>query len=383
MNKWGISRYNFIQKNTIGYWLAISIAMYISKIKYFNYKYTPIFYILIIFIHELLWYSLPFFNRSLYFLKDEAEVTSNWYSWGNIYCGPIKNVSNGVDWSEGLFNNNWNLSDSESYKLKYQTYYDYLKLKPGMELLDIGCGNCQWLYFCKNKGIKCTGITISKSNREVCNNNGITNIILGDIQKNILLKINKKFDAISAIGPVEHFSSISEPLSHRIDILNKYYSQVKNLIKSNSSSKRYLNSIMTTNINYSKYQSLEWFFNIYFVASAFGYGYYPTEKEMNKIYNSKNSKIIIKKDYTEDYRWIMIRNNDSIGYCKYRINSINRIYHLLKDILIDPSWWQRLCYGHFDCWLWQFGGSSNKPIPHVKDTPIRGYVYVTEINKLV
>ena len=45
INKEGISRYNFIQKNTIGYWLAISLAMYISKIKYFNYKYTPIFYI--------------------------------------------------------------------------------------------------------------------------------------------------------------------------------------------------------------------------------------------------------------------------------------------------------------------------------------------------
>ena len=37
-------------------------------------------------------------------------------------------------------------------------------------------------------------------------------------------------------------------------------------------------------------------------------------------------------------------------------------------------------YAHLDCWLWQFGGTIRKPIPENKDTPIRSYIYVTEIN---
>ena len=39
--------------------------------------------------------------------------------------------------------------------------------------------------------------------------------------------------------------------------------------------------------------------------------------EISSIYNSENSKIIIKRDYTEDGRWKMARNKNSIGYCNY------------------------------------------------------------------
>jgi cyclopropane fatty-acyl-phospholipid synthase-like methyltransferase len=306
----------------------------------------------------------------------------------NIYCKNITEINNfdsdkfeeKSDLSEGIFNNQWNITNSESMKLKYDTYYDYLKLKPGMKLLDIGCGNCQWLNYCKKKGIKCYGITISKAQADFCKSNGIK-AIQGDIHKGILKTIKDKFDAISAIGPVEHFSTVSQTNENRQKILRSYYSQVKNLINFNSSSRRYLNSIMTINENYSKRHTFKYYSNYYFIIGTFGYGSYPYPKNIEKIYNSKNSKIIIKRDYTEDYRWASRRYKSSLGYCNYILNTPYRTANFFRDILIDPSWWQRLCYGHFDCWLWQFGGSSNKPIPHVKDTPIRGYVYVTEINK--
>lgn len=390
MNYDGIHRYNLIDRNTIGYWLLISISLFLSKFFFNNYLYTIIIIIIIVIIHETLWYSIPILNisnLSFNFLKDEAEITNNWYSWANNFCGTdanlsngINNISNGVDFSEGIFDNKWNISDKESYKLKYETYFDYLKLKPGMKLLDIGCGNGHWMFFCKERGIECTGITISIKNKEECIKNGINKIILGDIHKNILLTINEKFDAVSAIGPVEHFSSISEPQVDRINKLNTFYNQVKKLIDPNSSSKRFLNSIMQTNINYSHYQSFDFYFNIYIIASVFGYGYYPLLGEMEKIYNSKDSKIIIKRDYTEDYRWIMIRNPNSIGFCKYRINSFNNFINIIKDIIFDPAWIHRLVYGHSNAWLWQFGGTNSKPIPYNKDTPIRSFIYVTYIN---
>ena len=116
-----------------------------------------------------------------------------------------------------------------------------------MKLLDIGCGNCSWLNYCQNKGINCTGITITKSQADFCKSKGLNKIIVGDVNKNILHTIDEKFDAISNIGAMEHFCSISQPLNKRKKVINKYYNQVKRLIDHNSKSGRYLNTYMTTN----------------------------------------------------------------------------------------------------------------------------------------
>ena len=178
---------------------------------------------------------------------------------------------------------------------------------------------------------------------------------------------------------MEHFSSVSQHPEKRNKILKKYYEQVKNLIDPNSKSKRYLNSYMTTNINYSKYRTPFWFFNIYLIASAYGYGYYDLDENISRIYNTENSKIIIKRDYTEDYRWRGVRNKNSWEYCNYKLNTPERTLNFVKDVFTDPSWWQRFLYGYFDSWLWQFGGTNPKPMPENKDTPIRSYIYVTKI----
>ena len=376
MNKDGIYRYKFIQRNTIMYWIWICISLFLSK-KYFkNYWFSIGIFIIIFIIHEILWYV---FHITI--LIDEGEKTSNFYNNANIYLETIKDLDlNGTDLTEGLFNKNWNLTNNQALNLKYETYYKYLKLEPGMKLLDIGSGNCLWLNFCKKKGIDCTGITISESQKKFCENNNI-NIILGNINNDVLLNINKKFDAITNIGALEHFVSFSQPKNKRKEILNKYYTQVKNLIKKNSKSGRYLNSYMTNNENYSKYHSFKWFVNVYLLASVFGYGYYSSPKRTEKIYNSKNSQIILKTDYTEDYRWILVRDKNTWGWLNYKINTPKRLFYTIVNILTNPFWLHFFLYGYSNSWLWQFGGTQQTPMPENKDTPIRSYIYVTKITK--
>ena len=378
MNKNGIHRYNFIQRNTIMYWILIVSSLYLAKTYFNNYLYSIGIFIAIYLIHEILWY-----RYYITFFIDEGEITSNFYSNANIYLNTIKDTENlnQTDISEALFNNNWNLTNNEALNLKYDTYYKYLKLEPGMKLLDIGCGNGHWVNYCSKKGIKCTGITITESQGDfIKKNNKNINIIVGNIHNNVLETIDHKFDAISAIGPVEHFSSLSQPYEERINTLIKYYNQVKKLIKKNSKSGMYLNSYMTNYDKYSKYHTNYWFYSIYLISRAFGYGYYATENEIEKIYNSKKSKIIIKRDYTEDYRWIVVRNENTWAYLNYRINTPKRLFNVILDILTNPYWLQFFLYGYNNSWLWQFGGTQKTPMPENKDTPIRSYIYVTKIN---
>jgi SAM-dependent methyltransferase len=381
-----------VQRNTIGVWLLVFIGLSLSKY-FFNNLYYAIPIIIIIFIlHEILWYV-----GHISIFKDESETTENFYSWMNTYCKEV--VANNrltvesatsetsSDISESLFDNKWNISNAESYKIKYDTYFEYLKLEPGMKILDIGCGNGQWLHYCKSRGVDGVGITISSSQAALCKKNGL-NVIQGDVNKGILKKINGKFDAVSAIGPVEHFSSVSSSEETWNKTLQTYYDDVMNLIDTNSKSKRYLNSYMTTNAKYSKYRTLEWYYHAYLLCSSYGYGCYNSDDNMDKIYSTRNlqkgieSKIIEKRDYTEDYRWIVVRNKNSWGYVNYKFETGEQVLRFIQDVFTDAGWWARFLYGASDSWLWQFGGTSPVPNPEVTDTPIRSYIYVTEINKI-
>ena len=106
----------------------------------------------------------------------------------NIYCNEVINkeitqkyVNINSDFSEGIFDNNWDLSNDQSFKLKFDTYFKYLNLKPGMKILDIGyAGNVQF-NIVKNDLFK-LGLTISESQYNFCTKNGLK-VILGDIKK--------------------------------------------------------------------------------------------------------------------------------------------------------------------------------------------------------
>ena len=385
-----------IQRNTMGVWLLIFIGLTLSKYFFNNLYYTIPIIVAIFIIHELIWYG-----AHIDIFKDESETTENFYNWANVFCKEIINKELTVDTpntetdssekssdlSEGLFDNNWNLTNVEAYNNKFGTYFKYLNLEPGMKILDIGCGNGHWLQYCKNRGVDGMGITICKSQVDLCKKNGL-HVIQGDVIKGILKKINGKFDAVSAIGPVEHFSSVSSSESECNKLLQTYYNDVMSLIDTNSKSRRYLNSYMTTNTEYSKYRTPEWYYHIYLICSTFGYGFYNSDKNMVKIYSTQNSqkgiesKIIEKRDYTEDYRWMMARNKNSNGYCNYKVRTSQQVLQFIEDVLTDSGWWARFLYGASDSWLWQFGGTSETPIPKITDTPIRSYIYVTEINKI-
>ncbi len=376
-----IKAYRFnVKNNTIFYYLLIFTAILISSYLFPHWSLWAFFLIfLILFVlHEIQWYA---FHTGL--LKDESESTKDFYAWCNHLNDGITNVSaiveDGYDFSEGIFNDDFTISNRQAMQNKYDLYYQLLNLQPGMKVLDIGCGNGHWAYYLQQRGINVTGIVLAEDNYAECRKKNIKTL-LGDARI-ILANMNEKFDAISAIGPIEHFSSVSQPPKSRIKTLEQYYQNVERLIDTNSQSRRYLNSIMTTNLNFSKYRTLEFYFHIYLIASVFGTGYYPSDDEMEKIYNTTRSKIIAKRDYTEDYRFIFVRNKDSLGNFRWRFNTPKRLLFLAKAILTDPYWLHRIIYGYTGSWLWQFGGSHQNPTPENKDTPVRAYIYVTEVQK--
>jgi cyclopropane-fatty-acyl-phospholipid synthase len=107
-------------------------------------------------------------------------------------------------YSCGYWENASNLDEAQEAKL--EIICQKLDIKPGMHILDIGCG---WGGFAKYAAerydVKVTGITVSKEQiklgQELCKDYDV-NLVLMDYRD--LAKINFKFDRIASIGMFEH-----------------------------------------------------------------------------------------------------------------------------------------------------------------------------------
>ena len=74
-----------------------------------------------------------------------------------------------------------------------------------INLLDIGCGNGNFLLYCKKRGLNTTGLTISPQQQKYCQEQGL-NVYTGDY-KNFHTQLTNNFDIITCIGCLEHITT--------------------------------------------------------------------------------------------------------------------------------------------------------------------------------
>ncbi len=127
------------------------------------------------------------------------KIGEHHYDIGNDLYG--KMLDNEMVYTCGYWKNTDNLNQAQIDKL--DLVCKKMELKPGMKVLDIGCG---WGSFCKfaakNYGVKAVGVTVSKEQanmaEERCKGLDVT-IELKDYRD-----INGKFDRIISLGMFEH-----------------------------------------------------------------------------------------------------------------------------------------------------------------------------------
>lgn len=106
-----------------------------------------------------------------------------------------------LTYSCGYWAKSDNLNDAQIQKM--ELIAKKLDLKPGMRVLDIGCGwggLCK--YLAKNYGVECVGITISEEGakyaRTSCEGLPV------DIRLIDYRDLNEEFDRIVSVGMMEH-----------------------------------------------------------------------------------------------------------------------------------------------------------------------------------
>lgn len=140
-------------------------------------------------------------------IKRSYQVGLQHYNIGNDFFRDMLGPS--LNYSCGYFRNGIkNLQAAQTAKMKL--IGDKLKLKPGMKVLDIGCGWGSLMdYLAKNYGVRCYGITVSKEQVSFIKNklkNPKIKVFLKDYRQ-FLKNTREKFDRVVSVGMFEHVGS--------------------------------------------------------------------------------------------------------------------------------------------------------------------------------
>ena len=349
--------------NTIIYLLLLAVSGFVAyRSKWIMF---PVVYFSLFFGCEVLeWrFNVPVWNQT--------ERTATCYNWFEQYLE--KNYDRNKDYSEGIFEDNYAMSLQEATQNKYAYIFDKLGLKPGMKLLDAGCGTGVWMEFCKKRGDDVVGLTLSKEQAKEVRKKGMDVHVADYRDRNP--SFIYEFDRITALGSSEHISSCAGCLipgvaqnranEIRIETWKLFYQYLK------PEGKCYL-TLLTIN------DKVDWshgdWFQTYILERHYG-GFYSTlDAITDTVLPETGFDLVDIQDKTKDYHWSSVADKDHFGH--WAINwgeaPFNKLFYIFKGLASDPFLIYHWMYYFKDTWMWQFGGYQNTPLTdaQVKQSPM-------------
>jgi cyclopropane-fatty-acyl-phospholipid synthase len=133
------------------------------------------------------------------------------------------------DLSCAYYNGDYSLTLEEAQRAKHDYVLHSICFKPGMRVLDIGCGWGPILQAVQARGGYALGITLSSAQVSSCQANSL-NVHLRDWRE-LTPQEYGRFDAIVSLGAFEHFCSIQEYLQGEQDnIYRKFFELCHSLL---------------------------------------------------------------------------------------------------------------------------------------------------------
>ena len=348
-------------QNTLIYWLLLIIIFsYVNK-KYSMYD-IKCKIILFLILYILLFLAIEIMEQITNIsIWNQTERTTNCYNWFEQYFSEDYSDNLKMDYVESLFDGDYSLTIREATIKKFNYVYDNLKLKPGMSLLDMGCGVGLWMLFCKQRGINVMGITLSEEQAKKIREKKM-NVIVGDyrIMRKELLN---KFDTITLFGSTEH-NCLNGSLLYNKTVKKCNNTRIKIFKLCHSYLKNNGNMFIATLISNEKYVfKLSDYPLIYFMERHYG-GRYSTFNDYSNSLIKAGFNINYIKDTTKDYHWSSIADPDHFGAFKIKWNEhfCNKLLYIGKGLIMDPFLLHHWIYYSSGVWMWQFGGYQNTPL---------------------
>jgi cyclopropane fatty-acyl-phospholipid synthase-like methyltransferase len=280
----------------------------------------------------------------------------------------IKKGENNTNLTEGIYLKNLDdnrslltleeakqLPPEEANRNKYRKFFNYANITPseykGLRILDMGCGNGDFMKYCNSLGMKTSGMAISNQQVEELKKQGL-DVYLGDYRE-LQKQFIGKYDVITFWGSLEHITQ-SYPCSKSGEkkaekVLEEMASHLKQYFHPNSSYKL----LFTTTIHMNK-QMCENTLNAYIIERAYGGWYFyesPNETIADKLQTFGLTKLR-NEDFT--YHYYLATKIDPSHFGNPAEPSIYNMSALLFGVLINPSLLFMSLYTLRGEWMWQF-----------------------------
>ena len=338
--------------------------------------------VLLLFINEFMYVN---FNLDAF---DGPSRTKLFYDITTTYF--IKNEGKNTNLTEGIYlkdlrDNNSLMTEEESKQLspekgntnKYEKFFLFLNIEPseykGLKILDMGCGNGDFIKYCNSLGMKASGMTISKEQVLHLKNQGL------DVHEGSYRELQPqfigKYDIVTFWGSIEHITQAypcsksgeekaEEVLINIMNHLKKYY-------REESKYKMIFTTVLHMNRDICK-DSV----NCYIIERAYGGWYFydrPKETISDKM-EYTGFKKLKQDDFT--YHYYMATKIDPHHFgCPSYPNFYNMMA-LFFGIFINPNLIAMSIYGLRGEWMWQF---DNKL--HLFDEPCNNCTFEYDRSK--
>ena len=290
--------------------------------------------------------TIEFFHQIGYSLDPYDYKVINFYRWADTLWNS-KTVRIMDTYTEGKHDCNPHIHVKDTMIPKFKWMAHEGKVDSNSSVLEIGCGNGEFLRYLKEV-VKCknvVGVTLSPEQHKYLTNKGY-NIVLSSIW-DLPTNLYGKFDAIVLNGSTEHFLNCTEK--------DDKYSQMFNMINKCLNPKSKSGRVVITCIHVHRPFSLYETFQCYLLERTYG-GKYPSNVNTYvDIAKNYNMSLIKQENRTMDY-YIWARK---IWWnVLYGLREPNTFINSTIDIPIflsnDPYYTQKILHIFFQTWSWQF-----------------------------
>lgn len=272
--------------------------------------------------------------------------------------------SQGLDYGFNFYDGDYDKPRHQAQQDKFEYAFKQLGLKPGMSVIDVGCGCGDWLHWLKHtKKCDVVGVNITLAQVEECRKRGL-NVVWSNWKTLDITKegLKNRFDAVTFWDTVEHYVNMKDVVNRPAQqaVYEAMFQLAYDLMDPDSPSRRIFISclhmrkkVVNEPFGWTKVYKLYYCY----LLDKFHSGCYPdgANGRMQLVENAerKKFKLIHKKDTTMDYFKTSVLEPTHFGKHVFKWTP-QRLRFAAYIMLVDPAWFHRILWYYSSDWMLQF-----------------------------
>jgi len=302
--------------------------------------------LLVFLVHELVFFAT---GQTLLFRSN--DLTQNFYDLALL--GKHVGATTDDNYSEGYYGEGEERTPREAEDAKFARFLELMGAKPGDVVLNMGCGTCTFDAFCKARGIRTIGVTLSAEQTALCASKGVEAVQAN--YNDYIPALAGVADHVVAAGSFEHINQNGGPASWRASYERKVCDTAAIL----RSYRRYLKPgqrgrILVTVLHQNPAHTQDWALAL--LQRTFGGLMFldAPELDVRAAGAAAGLRTVAWEDHTRDYFLATVRDANHFGRPVPFAHPA--ALAMLVGGVVYPYLWVMWAYGVLGAWMYMFDG---------------------------